>query len=50
MILFYISLIALIYSLTAQLFRLIKNKLTPPHKKTPQYKAFEKELYSLINS
>jgi len=50
MVLIFISSLALIYSLTVQLFRLIKNKLTPAHKKTPQYKAFEKELYSLINS
>lgn len=50
MVLVIISSIALVYSLSVQLFRLIKNKLTPAHKKTPEYKAFEKELYSIINS
>jgi len=48
-LLFYISLIAFIYSISVQLFRFIKNKLTPAYKKTPEYKAFLKELDNLIN-
>lgn len=45
-----ISLIILAYSLVANLFRIIKNKLTPAYKKTPEYKVFEKELFHLIKT
>ena len=47
-VLFFISLIAFIYSVSVQLFRLIKNKLTPAYKKTPEYQAFLKELNSMV--
>lgn len=49
-ILFFISFIALVYSLTIQLFRMIKNNLTPTYKKTPKYKAFLKDLDNMIKN
>lgn len=50
MILFTISLLALIYSLSVQGYRAIKNILTPAYKKTPEYQEFEKQLNNLIKS
>ena len=50
MILFIISFIALIYSLTVQTFRAIKNLLTPAHKKTPEYQEFLKELDDILTN
>lgn len=50
MILFTISLLALIYSLSVQGYRAIKNMLTPSYKKTPEYQEFEKQLDNLIKS
>jgi len=39
-----------IYSITVQLYRLFVNLLTPKYKKTPEYRAFEKELNKLVTS
>jgi hypothetical protein len=50
MILFTISLLSLIYSLTVQTFRAIKNLLTPAHKKTPEYQEFLKELDVILTN
>ena len=59
MVLFVISLICLIYSLTVQFFRAVvkliksikpKEPIKLEHEKTPEYERFEKELKSLINS
>lgn len=47
-VLFIVSLLAFIYSVSVQLFRLIKNSLTPAYKKTPEYKAFLKELDCML--
>jgi hypothetical protein len=49
MILFVISLIALIYSLITQSVKAIVKMKTPSYKKTAQYKRFEIELNKLIN-
>ncbi len=58
MVLFVIYLICLIYSLTVQIFRAVlkliksmkpKDEIKSEHKKTPEYKRFEKELKELIN-
>lgn len=48
MILFTISLLALIYSLSVQGYRAIKNMLTPSYKKTPEYQEFEKQLDNIL--
>ena len=48
MVLVFIGFILFVYSLSVQTFRFTKNRLTPKYKKTPQYKAFEKELNSLV--
>jgi hypothetical protein len=49
MILFVISLLALIYSLVSQTIKAIVYLKTPAYKKTAQYKRFENELKKLIN-
>lgn len=46
----FIFALAFIYSASIQLFRLIKNNLTPAYKKTPEYKAFLKDLNNMIKS
>lgn len=48
MILFLISAIALIYSLSVQINRAIKKPLSTGHKKTPEYQEFEKQLDSIL--
>lgn len=48
MILFTISLLALIYSLSVQGYRAIKNILTTAYKKTPEYQEFEKQLNNIL--
>lgn len=48
MVLFFISLLALIYSLTVQGYRAVKNALTPKHKKTPEYQEFKKQLDNIL--
>lgn len=48
MIIFTISLIALVYSLTVQSYRAIKKMLIPKHKKTPEYQEFEKQLNNIL--
>lgn len=48
MILFIISLLALIYSLSVQAYRAIKNWVTPKYKKTPEYREFEKQLNDIL--
>jgi hypothetical protein len=50
MILFIISFIALVYSLTVQSKRAIKKMQTPAYKKTPEYQEFEKQLNDLIKT
>ena len=49
MILFVISFIALVYSLTVQSKRAIKKMRTPSYKKTPEYKEFEKQLNNILS-
>ena len=49
-VLFIISFTAFTYSITVQLFRLIKNSLTPAYKKTPEYRAFLKDLNNMIKT
>lgn len=49
MILFIISLIALIYSLSVQIYRSIKKAFTPAYKKTPEYQEFEKQLKKILS-
>ncbi len=49
MIVFVISLIALIYSLSVQSYRAIKKASTPAYKKTPEYQEFEKQLNSILS-
>ena len=49
MILFTISLIALIYSLSVQSYRAIKKAITPAYKKTPEYQEFEKQLNRILS-
>lgn len=49
MILFTISLIALIYSLIVQSYRAIKKAITPAYKKTPEYQEFEKQLNRILS-
>ena len=49
MILFTISLIALIYSLSVQSCRAIKKAITPAYKKTPEYQEFEKQLNRILS-
>jgi hypothetical protein len=49
MILFVISFIALVYSLTVQGYRFIKKALTPAYKKTTEYKEFENELSDILS-
>ena len=49
MILFTISLIALIYSLSVQSYRAIKKAFTPAYKKTPEYQEFEKQLKNILS-
>lgn len=44
------SFLLLTYSISVQLFRFIKNRLTPTYKKTPEYQAFLKELNSMVKS
>ena len=48
MILLIISSIALVYSLSVQGYRAIKNMLTPAYKKTPEYQEFEKQLNNIL--
>lgn len=48
MILFIISLFALVYSLTVQTYRAVKNALTPGYKKTPEYQEFKKQLDNIL--
>ena len=48
MIIFTISLIALVYSLSVQSYRAIKKALTPAYKKTPEYQEFEKQLNNIL--
>jgi hypothetical protein len=48
MIIFTISLIALVYSLSVQSYRAIKKALTPGYKKTPEYQEFEKQLNNIL--
>lgn len=48
MIIFTISLIALVYSLSVQSYRAIKKALTPAYKKTFEYKEFEKQLNNIL--
>lgn len=48
MIIFTISLIALVYSLSVQSYRAIKKALKPAYKKTPEYKEFEKQLNNIL--
>jgi hypothetical protein len=50
MILFTISLLALIYSLSVQTFRSIKKLVTPKYKKTPEYREFEKQLNDILSN
>jgi hypothetical protein len=50
MILFIISLLALIYSLTVQSYQVIKKALTPRYKKTPEYQEFKKQLDNILSS
>ena len=50
MILFIISLLALIYSLTVQSYRAIKKAFTPAYKKTPEYQEFKKQLDNILSS
>ena len=47
-VLFFICLVAFIYSISVQLFRFIKDMFTPEYKKTPKYKAFLKELDNMV--
>lgn len=49
MILFLISLFALIYSLSIQGYQSIKKATTPTHKKTPEYKEFKKQLNNILS-
>ena len=49
MILFTISFIALVYSLTVQGYRFVKKALTPAYKKTPEYKEFENQLSDILS-
>lgn len=49
MILFTISLIALIYSLSVQSYRAIKKAITLAYKKTPEYQEFEKQLNRILS-
>jgi poly-D-alanine transfer protein DltD len=48
MVLFIISLLALIYSLTLQSYRAIKKPLTPGYKKSPEYQDFENQLNKIL--
>jgi hypothetical protein len=48
MVLFVISFLALVYSLTVQSYRAIKKMLTPKYKKTPEYQEFEKQLNNIL--
>lgn len=48
MVLFFISLLALIYSLTVQAYRAIKKALTPGYKKTPEYQEFKNQLDNIL--
>jgi hypothetical protein len=50
MILFIISFIALVYSLTVQGYRTIKKMKTPAYKKTPEYQEFEKQLNNILTN
>jgi hypothetical protein len=50
MILFIISFIALVYSLTVQSKRAIKKMQTPAYKKTPEYQEFEKQLNNILTN
>ena len=49
MILFLISAVALIYSLSVQGYRVIKKAITPAYKKTPEYREFEKQLNNILS-
>ena len=49
MILFVISFIALVYSLSVQSKRAIKKMRTPAYKKTPEYREFEKQLNTILS-
>ena len=48
MIIFVISLFALIYSLSVQSYQAIKKALTPAYKKTPESKEFENQLNNIL--
>lgn len=50
MLLILIPFALLMYSITVQLFRFIKNNVTKGYKKTPEYQEFENELFKLINN
>jgi len=50
LVIFFICLVAFIYSISVQLYQLVKNAFTPAYKKTPQYKAFLKELNNMVKS
>lgn len=50
MILFIISFIALVYSLTIQSKRAINKMQTPAYKKTPEYQEFEKQLNNILTN
>jgi hypothetical protein len=50
MILFIISFIALVYSLSVQSKRAIKKMQTPAYKKTPEYQEFEKQLNNILTN
>jgi hypothetical protein len=50
MILFTISLLTLIYSLSVQIYRAVKKWVTPKYKKTPEYREFEKQLNEILSN